>query len=198
MRTHRLLVALATPILVLPLLVAAGPPPHSQSVTMLRLNTFTRDAATLAARAQGFLAAEGLDVETTITPNSTVQMRGLGDGTWDLPTRLRQRAGAWSGREEGAEFVPSRRQYAGVSLPDYVRPEIHDSGGPAWSPSPWMPWDPPPYALVCGRVLEHGSRPGARRLRVAVTARRPTQPRLDSMGRGETFAGSSAPLRCGR
>jgi ABC-type nitrate/sulfonate/bicarbonate transport system substrate-binding protein len=124
-RRSRLLVTLATPILVLPLLVAASPPPQTNESRILRFNTFTMDAATLAARAQGFLAAEGLDVETTITPNSTVQMRGLGDGTWDLVNTGFDNVLAWSGRE-GAEIVAVAQADAGVSLPVYVRPEIRD------------------------------------------------------------------------
>jgi ABC-type nitrate/sulfonate/bicarbonate transport system substrate-binding protein len=185
MRTHRLLVALTTPILILPLLVAASPPPQSQEPRTLRLNTFTMDAATLAARAQGFLAAEGLAVETTITPNSTVQMRGLGDGTWDLASTAFDNVLAWSGRE-GAEIIAVSETEAGVYLPIYVRPEIRD-----WSDLRGRPLAvdaiDTAFALVLRRVLlahdldlERGD--------YSLVAAGATGPRLESMQRGETFA----------
>src|SRR5882724_13413563 len=52
---------------------------HAQQKELrkLRLNVFRTDAATVAARARGLFAAEGLEVAITTTPNSTDQMRGI-------------------------------------------------------------------------------------------------------------------------
>jgi ABC-type nitrate/sulfonate/bicarbonate transport system substrate-binding protein len=185
MRTPRLLVALATPILVLPLLVAASPPVQSKGLRTLRMNIFTPDPVILAARAQGFLAAEGLDVEITITPNSTVQMRGLGDGTWDLASTAFDNVLAWSGRE-GAEIIAVSETEAGVYLPIYVRPEIRDWVDLRGRPLAVDAIDTA-FALVLRRVLlahdldlERGD--------YSLVAVGATAPRLESMQRGETFA----------
>ena len=69
------------------------------------LNVFRTDAATVAARARGLFAAEGLEVAITTTPNSTDQMRGIQQRSL---RRLRQRASTtcWLGpSREGAEIV---------------------------------------------------------------------------------------------
>jgi len=65
---------------------------------------FTPDPATLLARARGLFAAEGFDFQMTVTPNSTEQMRGLGNGTYDVASTAFDNVLAWSGRE-GAEMV---------------------------------------------------------------------------------------------
>ena len=59
---------------------------HAQQKELrkLRLNVFRTDAATVAARARGLFAAEGLEVAITTTPNSTDQMRGISNGTYDI------------------------------------------------------------------------------------------------------------------
>ena len=46
----------------------------------LLINVFNVDAALAVGRARGMFAAEGLDVDVMVTPNSTEQMRGLGKG----------------------------------------------------------------------------------------------------------------------
>jgi ABC-type nitrate/sulfonate/bicarbonate transport system substrate-binding protein len=190
MTRYRLLVALATPILLLPLLIAASPPPQGAGLRTLRLNTFTPDATTLAARTQGFLAAEGLDVETIITPNSTAQMRGLGDGTFDLANTSFDNVLGWSGRE-GAEFVAVAQADAGALLPIYVRPEIRDWADLRGRPLAVDAVDTA-YALVLRLVLlEHGLDLERGDYELVPTGQ--TQPRLDSMRRGETFAGIISP-----
>ena len=50
----------------------------------LLVNVFNVDAALTVARGRGLFAAEGLDVELLVTPNSTDQMRGLGKGSWQI------------------------------------------------------------------------------------------------------------------
>jgi ABC-type nitrate/sulfonate/bicarbonate transport system substrate-binding protein len=187
MRTRWLLVALATQVAVLPLLLAAGPPPQTKGLRTLRLIHFPPgDAATMAARARGFLAAEGLDVEVTNTPNSTVQMRGLSDGTWDLAYTAFDNVLAWSGRE-GAQIVAVAQYETGIYLPIYVRPEIR-----AWEDLRGKPLAvdaiDTAFALVLRRVLQAHDldlERGDYEL-VAVGA---TGQRLESLQRGETFAG---------
>src|SRR5438309_2092388 len=154
-RTHRLLVALTTPILVLPLLVAASPPPQTDGLRTLRVNVFSPDPARVAASARGLFAAEGIDIAVTLTPNSTVQMRGLGDGTWDLGATNFDNVLAWSGRE-GAEIVAVSQWRAGEYLPIYVRPEIRDWENLRGRRLAVDAVDTA-YALVLRRVLlEHG------------------------------------------
>jgi ABC-type nitrate/sulfonate/bicarbonate transport system substrate-binding protein len=79
---------------------------HAQQKELrkLRLNVFRTDAATVAARARGIFAAEGLEVAITTTPNSTDQMRGISNGTYDIASTAFDNVLAWSGRE-GAEIV---------------------------------------------------------------------------------------------
>ena len=185
MRTRWLLAALATQVAVLPLLLAAGPPPQTKGLRTLRLNIFTPDAATLAAQARGFLAAEGLDIDVTITPNSTVQMRGLSDGTWDLAYTAFDNVLAWSGRE-GAEIVAVAQYETGTYLPVYARPEIQDWADLRGRPLAVDAIDTA-FALVLRRILQAHDldlERGDYEL-VAVGA---TGPRLESMQRGETFA----------
>ncbi len=59
----------------------------------LLINVFNIDAALAVGRAQGFFAADGLDVDVIVTPNSTDQMRGLGkEFMADRVYGVRQRA----------------------------------------------------------------------------------------------------------
>jgi ABC-type nitrate/sulfonate/bicarbonate transport system substrate-binding protein len=151
----------------------------------LRLIVFGVDAATVAARARGLFAGEGLDVAVTVTPNSTVQMRGLSGGRWEVAYTAFDNVLAWSGRE-GAEIVAVAQTGSDVQLPLFARPEIRD-------------WDDlrgrrlaadavdTAYALVLRRILlEHGLdlARGDYEL-VAVGA---TEARLESMQRQETCA----------
>jgi ABC-type nitrate/sulfonate/bicarbonate transport system substrate-binding protein len=70
----------------------------------MRLNVFRIDAATVASRVHGYFAAEGLDVDVTLTPNSTEQMRGVSQGKFEIVSTAFDNVLAWSGRE-GAEIV---------------------------------------------------------------------------------------------
>ncbi len=92
---------------------------------MLRLIGFGRSSLVALARARGLLAERGLDVETTLTPSSTEQMRGVGEGRWDIASTAFDNVLAWSGRE-GAEFVAVAHAVGEVDLTLYVRPEIGD------------------------------------------------------------------------
>lgn len=147
---------------------------------------FNVDAATIIARSRGLFASEGVNVEVTITPNSTEQMRGLSTGKWDLASTAFDNVLAWSGRE-GAEIVAVAQAAAGILLPVYVRPEIRS-------------WDElrgkklavdavdTAYALVLRRILlSHGL--NFNRKDYELVPAGATGHRLESMKRGETFAG---------
>jgi ABC-type nitrate/sulfonate/bicarbonate transport system substrate-binding protein len=152
----------------------------------LLINVFNIDTALAVGRAKGMFAAENLQVDVMVTPNSTDQMRGLGQSSWQIVSTAFDNVLGWSGRE-GAEIVAIAQVSAGNTLPVYVRPEIND-------------WDDlrgkalavdavdTAYALVLRRVLlahglemEHGD--------YTLIAKGTTGFRLDSMTSGETFAG---------
>ena len=89
----------------------------------LRLISFGRSSIVALSRARGLFAERGLDVEATITPSSTEQMRGVGEGRWDIASTAFDNVLAWSGRE-GAEFVAVAHAVGEVELTLYVLPEI--------------------------------------------------------------------------
>lgn len=88
-----------------------------------RLNVFRTDASTVAAKTNGFFAAEGFDVDVTATPSSTDQMRGLSLGKFDIVSTAFDNVLAWSGKE-GAEIVAIAQISDKTVLPVFVRPEI--------------------------------------------------------------------------
>jgi len=152
----------------------------------IRLMVFRIDAATVVARAQGLFAAEGLEVETILTPNSTEQMRGLSQGKYDMASTAFDNVLAWSGRE-GAEIVAVVQISDKTVLPIFVRPEIK-----TWSDLKGKKLAADAvdtaFALVLRRVLLANGldmTKGDYEL-VALGA---TGARLDSMIKGETFAG---------
>ncbi len=89
----------------------------------LRLISFGRLSTVTLGRARGLFAERGLDVENTATPSSTEQMRGVGEGRWDIASTAFDNVLAWSGRES-AEFVAVAHAGGEVQLPLYVRSEI--------------------------------------------------------------------------
>ena len=152
----------------------------------LLINVFNVDAALAVGRAKGFFAADGLDVDVIVTPNSTEQMRGLGKGSWQIVSTAFDNVLGWSGRD-GAEIVAIARVSEGVTLPVYVRPEIKtwdDLRGKALA----VDAVDTAFALVLRRVLlanglelERGD--------YSLIAKGTTGFRLESMIKGETFAG---------
>jgi ABC-type nitrate/sulfonate/bicarbonate transport system substrate-binding protein len=152
----------------------------------IRLMVFRIDAATVVARAQGLFAGEGLEVETILTPNSTEQMRGLSQGKYDMASTAFDNVLAWSGRE-GAEIVAIVQISDKTVLPIFVRPEIK-----TWSDLKGKKLAADAvdtaFALVLRRVLLANGldmTKGDYEL-VALGA---TGARLESMIKGETFAG---------
>ncbi len=80
------ILSLATVVFLL--LLAAGVNAQQKELRQIHLNVFRVDAATVAARGRGFFANEGIDVKTTITPDSTSQMRGISKSVLDLRTQF--------------------------------------------------------------------------------------------------------------
>jgi ABC-type nitrate/sulfonate/bicarbonate transport system substrate-binding protein len=152
----------------------------------LLVNVFNVDAALLVARTNGLFAANGLDVEILVTPNSTEQMRGLSKGSWQIVSTAFDNVLGWSGRE-GAEIVAIAQVSQGVILPVYVRPEIKTWDDLRGKPLAVDAVDTA-YALVLRRVLlAHGLEMD--RGDYTLIPKGATGHRLDSMMQGETFAG---------
>jgi ABC-type nitrate/sulfonate/bicarbonate transport system substrate-binding protein len=151
----------------------------------LRLITFTADAATIAAQARGSFARHDIELALTETPNSTVQMRGLSHGEYDVASTAFDNVLAWSGRE-GAEIVAIIQLSPDNMLPMYVRPEIADFADLRGRKLAADAVDTA-FALVLRRILlahDLDLDRGDYEL-VAVGA---GGPRLESLKRGETFA----------
>jgi ABC-type nitrate/sulfonate/bicarbonate transport system substrate-binding protein len=152
----------------------------------LLVNVFNIDAALAVGRAKGMFATHGLEIDVRVTPNSTDQMRGLSQGSWQVVSTAFDNVLGWSGRE-GAEIVAIAQVSAGNTLPVYVRPEIEnwdDLRGKALA----VDAVDTAYALVLRRVLlEHGLK--MERGDYTLLAKGTTGYRLDSMTQGETFGG---------
>ena len=152
----------------------------------LIINVFNVDPALAVGRGKGLFAANGLDLEVIITPNSTDQMRGLGKNSWQIVSTAFDNVLGWSGRA-GAEIVAVAQVSQGVILPVYVRPEIKtwdDLRGKALA----VDAVDTAFALVLRRVLlAHGLEMD--RGDYTLVAKGTTGHRLESMTRGETFAG---------
>ena len=152
----------------------------------LRLNVFRTDAATAAARAHGDFSPEGLDVEVTVTLNSTDQMRGLSQGKYDMVSTAFDNVLAWSGRD-GAEIVANAQISDKTVLPVFVRPEIK-----TWSDLKGKKLAADAvdtaFALVLRRVLLANGLDMTQG-DYELVALGTTGARLESMIKGETFAG---------
>ena len=153
---------------------------------MIHLNVFRIDAATVAARVHGYFAAEGFDVEITVTPNSTDQMRGISQGKYEVASTAFDNVLAWSGRE-GAEIVAIAQISDKTVLPVFVRPEIR-----TWSDLKGKKLAADAvdtaFALVLRRVLLANGLDMTRG-DYELVALGTTALRLESMIKGETFAG---------
>ena len=159
---------------------------QQKEMRKLRINVFRVDAAMVAAQVRGLFSAENLEVETIPTPNSTEQMRGLSQGKYDIVSTAFDNVLAWSGKE-GAEIVAIAQISDKTVLPIFVRPEIK-----TWSDLKGKKLAADAvdtaFALVLRRVLLANGldmTKGDYEL-VALGA---TGARLESMIKGETFAG---------
>lgn len=152
----------------------------------LLINVFNEDAALIVARVKGLFASGGLELDLIVTPNSTDQMRGLSKGAWQIVSTAFDNVLGWSGRE-GAEIVAVAQAAQGITLPVYVRPEIKTWDDLRGKPLAVDAVDTA-YALVLRRVLlAHGLE--MERGDYKLIPKGATGHRLDSMTRGETFAG---------
>jgi ABC-type nitrate/sulfonate/bicarbonate transport system substrate-binding protein len=176
---------LVTAVSLLPLL-AASAGAQQKELRQVKLNVFRVDAATAAARARGLFTAEGIEVAITPTPDSTQQMRGISKGTFDIASTAFDNVLAWSGRE-GAEIVAVAQTADKILLPVFVRAEIRN-----WSDlrGKKLAVDAvdTAFALVLRRILlAHGL--DLKRGDYELVPAGATGKRLESMLRGETFAG---------
>ena len=152
----------------------------------LLVNVFNVDAALVVARAKGLFAANGLEVDVMVTPNSTDQMRGLSRDSWQIVSTAFDNVLGWSGRE-GAEIVAIAQVAQGITLPVYVRPEIKSWEDLRGKPLAVDAVDTA-YALVLRRILlAHGLEMD--RGDYTLLPKGATGHRLDSMNQEETFAG---------
>jgi ABC-type nitrate/sulfonate/bicarbonate transport system substrate-binding protein len=152
----------------------------------LLVNVFNVDAGLVVARARGFFAANGLEADVMVTPNSTDQMRGLGLGSWQIVSTAFDNVLGWSGRE-GAEIVAIAQVAQGITLPVYVRPEIQTWEDLRGKPLAVDAVDTA-YALVLRRILlAHGLEMD--RGDYTLLPKGATGHRLESMNQGESFAG---------
>ena len=152
----------------------------------IRLNVFRVDAATVAAKVNGYFAGEGLEVDVTPTPNSTDQMRGLSQGKFDIVSTAFDNVLAWSGKED-AEIVAIAQISDKTVLPVFVRPEIQN-----WSDLKGKKLAADAvdtaFALVLRRILLANGLDMAKG-DYELVALGATGARLESMIKGETYAG---------
>ncbi len=98
-------------------------PAHAQPLKTLQVNVFREDPGLTIGRVKGFFAAEGLNVNVVRTSNSTDQMFGLSNGSFQLVSTAFDNVLAWSGRE-GADLIAVAAIGDSQVFKVYVRPEI--------------------------------------------------------------------------
>jgi ABC-type nitrate/sulfonate/bicarbonate transport system substrate-binding protein len=159
---------------------------QQKELRRVRLNVFIPDAGIVAARTRGLFAAEGLDVPITVTRSSTEQMRGISAGTFDAGQTSFDNVLAWSGRE-GAEIIAVAQQIDTAILPVFVRSEIRDWKDLRGRKLAVDAVDTA-FSLTLRRMLLARGLDLKRGDFELVPVGAPG-PRLESMKRGETFAG---------
>jgi ABC-type nitrate/sulfonate/bicarbonate transport system substrate-binding protein len=151
----------------------------------VRLISFGASPVVTAGTLHGSFERQGLAIDHTETPNSTVQMHGLGTGEFDIASTAFDNVLAWSGRE-GAEIVAIAPAGQGIVLPVVVRPEINDWEDLRGKPLAVDAVDTA-FALVLRRVLQaHGLDLDAGDYEFVPAGA--TGFRFESMEKGETFA----------
>jgi ABC-type nitrate/sulfonate/bicarbonate transport system substrate-binding protein len=159
---------------------------QQKDLRKIHLSVFRIDSAMVAAKTNGYFAAEGLEPEITETPNSTAQMRGLSQGKFEIVSTAFDNVLAWSGKE-GADIIAIAQISDKTVLPVFVRPEITD-----WSDLKGKKLAADAvdtaFALVLRRILlAHGL--DLAKGDYELLALGATGARLESMIKGETFAG---------
>ena len=150
----------------------------------LRLISFGASPVVTAGILHGSFEREGLAIDHVETPNSTEQMRGLGEGRYDIASTAFDNVLAWSGKE-GAEIVAIAPAGQGILLPIVVRSEIKDWEDLRGKPLAVDAVDTA-FALVLRRVLQaHGLE--MERGDYTLVPAGATGYRYESMEKGETF-----------
>jgi ABC-type nitrate/sulfonate/bicarbonate transport system substrate-binding protein len=157
----------------------------AQPLQILQVNVFSEDPALAVGRAKGFFEREGLEVKIIPTANSTDQMRGLGNGAYQVASTAFDNLLGWSGRE-GVELITVAQVIDSAVYPVFVRPEIKQ-----WSElrGKKLAVDAvdTAFALVLRRVLlDQGL--DFTRGDYELVAVGNTRLRLESMKKGDTFA----------
>jgi len=96
---------------------------QQKELRQIQLNVFREDPATVIGRLKGFFSAEGLEVTVFRTANSTDQMRGLSNGTYQIASTAFDNVLGWSGRE-GGELIAVAQVIDKAVFPVFVRSEI--------------------------------------------------------------------------
>lgn len=163
---------------------------QAQQLGTLQVSVFREDPAMAIGRLKGFFAAEGLEVKVVRTANSTDQMRGLSNGTFQVVSTAFDNVLGWSGRE-GAELIAVAQVIDKAVFPVFVRPEIRSWNDLRGKKIAVDAVDTA-FALVLRRVLldkgldfTHGD--------YQLVAVGNTPLRLESMKKGDTFAGVLTP-----
>lgn len=118
----------------------------------IKLITFSRSPALLAAEEHGLFAREGLTVETDITRGSVEQIRGLLAGTWDIAHTAADNVMAYVDRERADLFVFGVVDL-GVGQQLIVRSDVSGYAGLRGQPLAVDALDTG-YAFVLRRMLE--------------------------------------------
>jgi ABC-type nitrate/sulfonate/bicarbonate transport system substrate-binding protein len=148
--------------------------------------TFGSSPIVTAARVHGLLDAEGLDAEVIVTPNSTEQMRGLGDGKYDIASTNFDNVMAWSGRDGRPEIIGVAGSGGPPILPVVVGRDINDWEDLRGKPLAVDAVDTA-YALVLRRILlAHGL--DLDKGDYTLVPEGSTGYRFESMEKGNTFA----------
>ena len=174
---------------VLALLLLAGAAQAQQPRT-LQVNVFREDAAMAIGRQKGFFAAEGLEIKVIRTANSTDQMRGLSNGTFQIVSTAFDNVLGWSGKE-GAELIAVAQIVDTAVYPVFVRPEIRNWNDLRGKKLAVDAVDTA-FALVLRRVLlDKGLDFTKGDYQLIAVGNTPL--RLESMKKGDTFAGVLTP-----
>jgi ABC-type nitrate/sulfonate/bicarbonate transport system substrate-binding protein len=163
---------------------------QQKELRQIQLNVFREDPATVIGRVKGFFAAEGLEVTVSRTANSMDQMRDLSKGTYQVASTAFDNVLGWSGRE-GAELIAVGQIIDTAVLPVFVRPEIKqwtDLRGKKLA----VDAVDTAFALVLRKVLLAKGL-DLNRGDYELVAVGNTPLRLESMKKGEAFAGILTP-----
>lgn len=171
-------------------LLVLGSSAQAQQLRTIQVNVFREDPAMAIGRLKGYFAAEGLEVKVIRTANSTDQMRGLSNGTFQVVSTAFDNVLGWSGRE-GAELIAVAQVIDSAVYPVFVRPEIrswNDLRGKKLA----VDAVDTAFALVLRRVLlDKGLDFTKGDYQLVAVGNTPL--RLESMKKGDTFAGVLTP-----